>query len=350
MSRPTHIPWILFAALAGVGIWAIIHLALLPAPTERLFAAVAADDLEGVRRAIGQGAHLETLAPSGADLPGVFAGQTPLILATIRGQPDLAAALLECGAQIDTEDSSGRMAIHYAVRRRGQAPVLRVLLDAGADPNTLTPPAGRSPSIPLLYAAVQLGDESMVGALLEAGADPSPDLLGRPCSSVAIAMEGGLEQLIDPLLAAGARVDVAPPSSSAPLLGWVAEAGRADLAEKLLRAGADPAAMTIQGEPALHALWRRHGDRWLDLVTAIERDGAGLDLLGMTWLMRADTALMHAAAAGSPWTVRMLREADAAVDASNDDGDTALDLARRRLDRDPEIAQEIVRELEGPRD
>ena len=96
-------------------------------------------------------------------------GFTALHFAAFFGRHEAAALLIERGAEVD---SLGRgwmtgTAMHSAVSRL-HADVVRILLDAGANPN-VRQSAGWTP----LHAAAMNGDRISVELLLAAGADPT---------------------------------------------------------------------------------------------------------------------------------------------------------------------------------
>lgn len=111
---------------------------------------------------------------------------------------------------------------------------IRVLLDAGADPNEgLTPAASPSPLATLLYTPRFEGDVELARLLLTHGA--VADAEGSWPAPIVIAIEKGYVDYVDALL--GGRV------SSATLNAALIAASRGDelgIAEKLLGHGADP--------------------------------------------------------------------------------------------------------------
>lgn len=96
-------------------------------------------------------------------------GFTPLHFAAFFGHPDAVRLLLGRGAEVD---AFGRgwmtgTALHSAVSRM-RAEVVRLLLEAGANPN-----ARQSTGWTPLHGAASNGDEAGAGLLLDAGADPA---------------------------------------------------------------------------------------------------------------------------------------------------------------------------------
>lgn len=84
------------------------------------------------------------LLSEGAD-PGLPArnGDTPLIAAARAGFTDAAEQLLELGVKVDAANRMGETALIAAVQQR-QAPMVRLLLAAGADPDRTDSAAGYS--------------------------------------------------------------------------------------------------------------------------------------------------------------------------------------------------------------
>ena len=74
----------------------------------------------------------------GITLPLLFSPDklkvTPLMHAVISGQAHIVSYLLNLGCNADAADTSGNTCVHYAAAY-GWYHCLRLLLDAGADPN-----------------------------------------------------------------------------------------------------------------------------------------------------------------------------------------------------------------------
>lgn len=137
------------------------------------------------------------LLDAGADVNALAAdGKNALALAIFNGHYDLASQLIDRGSNPNQADARGFTPLFWAVDRRNMEtapnfpwmvtddplPLVKKLLDAGADPNQLvndTPTArmrGGSPRIvfatPLMRAAFA-GDLELTRLLLEYGADPT---------------------------------------------------------------------------------------------------------------------------------------------------------------------------------
>ena len=91
-------------------------------------------------------------------------GETPLMMAALKGHLDAARQLIERGARLELE---GWTPLHYAATGPSTA-LVQLLLDRGARVDVRSP----NGSTPLMMAA-RYGQESSVDALLSRGADPA---------------------------------------------------------------------------------------------------------------------------------------------------------------------------------
>ena len=154
--------------------------------TPLLFAA-REGDLASARLLVAGGADVDAVASDGKDALG---------LAIYNGNYELASFLLDGGSRVDHPDAEGFTPLFWAVDRRNMEwnpgfpwtvtadplPLIRKLLDAGADPNRIvdkTPRSrrnfGGSPRIRFattLMRATYSADLELVRLLLDYGADP----------------------------------------------------------------------------------------------------------------------------------------------------------------------------------
>ena len=132
---------------------------------------------------------VELLLDFGAALEGTGTRKwgTPLVTALTFGMTDAARALARHGARIDLPAAAGLGLVDEAARllpsadsearhrafalaaQHAQAAMVRLLLDAGEDPNRYNPEGGHSHSTPL-HQAVLTGDEAVVRLLVARGA------------------------------------------------------------------------------------------------------------------------------------------------------------------------------------
>ncbi len=277
---------------------------------------------------------------------------TPVLQAVEGNQPAIVRMLAEAGADLDARDRDGDTPVHTAINW-SHLDVARLLVELGAPLDTLNN-ANKTP----LISALENNNEEAVELLLEGGADPEFCADGA-VPPIFVALEFAPD-LIDKLVDAGASIDAARPGDgNRPLMVAVAE-GDADLAQKLLGAGADPATANafgwtaamiarwegqtvpddVLGAPANDALderaWQMLDDarcrEWSGLKSYTEA-GGDPDLCGPD----GRTLLMYAAeqAADDLSAVNLLIDAGASLDLVAAHGGTALacatDLAFDRL-------------------
>ena len=281
--------------------------------------------------------EVNSLLDRGADPnePG-YEGMTPLIVAAIGGLAEVAAALLDRGAEIDRCDDCCHTALVHSISQRndevtdlllkraanpalenwlafsfavrfGQIPLVHRLLNLGADPNVQE----EDDPTPLMDA-VGRGNLDLVKVLLDAGADPQRtaeegltafDLAVRnrereivkllekhvaPSKrSLLAAVEARDVRMVEKLIAQGVPVNFCDEEFSYSPLSWAAQNGSTRIARRLIEAGADVEARD-----------------WMD-----------------------QTPLWTAVMIDRVRVVRVLLEAGAKINITDDSGDTLLQSA-----------------------
>ena len=92
-------------------------------------------------------------------------GETALMMAALKGQPDWLTRLLDRGARLEGTDAAAWTALHYAASGP-DARAVALLLARGALPNARSPNGSTA-----LMMAARYGQEAAVDALLQKGAD-----------------------------------------------------------------------------------------------------------------------------------------------------------------------------------
>lgn len=279
-------------------------------------------------------------AGSPADSDGDRLGMSPLMHASqYGGHAGIIRMLLDAGADPNRIDDLDQTALHRAAERDGEAVAL--LLAAGADPNVAERTLGGTP----LHAAAQGSAVANARLLLEAGASTEPRYY-RGQTALFIAAASGADGVVEALLAAGAEVDAADDDGLTPVLAAITGDGEvpperraaaalllaertADLdrafaaaigvgfdeaAARLFARGAGVDAVDHNGRSALAAAAARADPAWFDRL--IE---AGADLA-----RHGGEALGAAARAGLDDRVERLLGLDVDVDARDPAGATAL--------------------------
>ena len=169
---------------------------------------------------------------------------------------------------------------------------------------------------PLDWAVSRDCAERLVLFLLAAGADPDDGLHG--------AVFTGKAETLQLLLAAGGDPNYAGNNSyNPPLICAAATESSAVLARVLLAAGADPNSKDVEGDTPLH--WAASRGR-TDMARQLLDAGADL---GAASNKDGDPPLHCAVSAGDCDTVALLLRRGANINIKDQNGRTALDVARR---------------------
>ncbi|MDJ0865884.1 MAG: ankyrin repeat domain-containing protein [Myxococcota bacterium] len=309
------------------------------------------------REPIGEriGAALDGAAETGFGSAGLLDDETvsaryedasPLIVAAGEGRLDCVDVLLAADVDVGIRDAGGRTALDHA-RAAGHEEIAAHLAEAGGG-SVAAPP----PDETLLLAA-ERGDLAGARAALGAGArvdarDERSAQQGR--SPLMLASHSGHEALVELLLEAGADVNHSDFAPEEPFrtdyaylmrrdcrgrsaLMLAAAAGHADIAARLLAAGADAGRRDTEGDTALTLAARR--DR-AALVRTLVAAGAPLDQRDDD----GDSPLHVAIADDCVAAAIALIDAGAAVDEKNEEGDTPLHTAALMGNRD--LVQRLV--------
>src|SRR5688572_10715577 len=209
-----------------------------PGPSGATALMWAVPDVEKVRLLLDRGANANAVSQTGRT--------TLLVAASFPGTRNLLQLLLDRGADLRAEDRGGVTALALAVRS-SDVEVVRFLVEKGLDPNTLSAAAKRQ--------GPQRNDPS-VAEYLMSRLTPYPDVL-------ITAATWQRTSWITHWIESGADVNASLPAVYArtPLLSAVtSEVADADTLRLLLARGANPNAMTTEGESPLDwAIYK--GDR-----------------------------------------------------------------------------------------
>jgi ankyrin repeat protein len=213
---------------------------------------LAARDREKVQLLLERGAN--------PNLPG-STGITPLMVASrYRGNADVVRLLLNRGAVPNADKSVevryNASALFYAVMA-GDAETVQVLLEAGARPADKMKILGRFSISPIFYAVFS-SDPRLIDELIARGVDPN-GLDDDRMSPLAWAVIGNNIGTVRALLARGAQVNTVDNFGMTPLLYAASiDFGDTTVMEQLIAAGADPAAKNRDGLTALDLAKQYH--------------------------------------------------------------------------------------------
>ncbi len=232
-----------------------------------------------------------------------LASPLPLITAARDGQAGEVARLVHQRKNLNAQDEAGATALAWAVARNN-APVVKQLLAAGADPNL-----GDASGVGPLILAVAANQQDVVAMLLDGGANPNaPRDSGE--TPLMTAARVGSPDIARMLLSHGAKADVREERFGQTALMWAT--GHPAVVRLLLDGGADIKLMTKS---------------W-DITTTSYRPretGAGGDYDG-AYKVRAggQNALMFAVLKNDVASVKMLLDAGSDVNQPSADGTTPL--------------------------
>lgn len=187
-----------------------------------LLRAAGAGDVDGARRALADGARVSAIEPDAHD--------SALVLAARGNHAAVVEFLLREGADADHRANQNRTAFDEAVEH-ASPDVVRLLLTGPAGAKTRRPDVNREGGDrdrPPLSAAIERYRAStgerpavlqIVRMLLEAGADPNlAGSAGRGPLPLALAMQAGRVELVSVLLDAGANASAWDPPSGDTML------------------------------------------------------------------------------------------------------------------------------------
>ena len=174
--------------------------------------------------------------------------QRLLFLAVSRGNLEAVKALLGAEVPVDPVNSRGYTPLMVAVFA-DLPQIAAALLDAGANPNFVANPASEYGSDTPLGAALTAGALRSAQLLLDKGADPKATHGGSPIVHVAVAAD--LAEALAPLAKRGGDVNVRAAWGNQPTpLMAAAGSGKLQAVNTLLELGADPAAGDGNGNTA----------------------------------------------------------------------------------------------------
>jgi ankyrin repeat protein len=285
---------------------------------ENLFEAIRANDLNKLRELVA--------APGAANLEDKLQWR-PLHYAAIYGSVDAVAILLDAGADPDVRNQQGATPLIYAAWNFDRT---RLLVQKGAKVEV----ASKSGVTPLMVASRTHGNIATLRYLLERGANVNTvDERGE--DALIRAAGAGDMDMLQALLAKGADPHHAD-KAGITALQLATSFTSSDRVRILIKAGADPNSSNNFGGKVKNGpialihltplmLAASHGEG--DAVSALIQAGAHVndaDIRKMNPLMLA-IATDHA----NPDTVAKLIEAGADINAKDQNGETALDWARK---------------------
>ncbi|MCY3913632.1 MAG: ankyrin repeat domain-containing protein [Chloroflexi bacterium] len=260
-----------------------------------------------------------------------FDEQTPLSLAIERGNQELVRILIEAGADPNVRvlpDYEVGSHLAYAVEE-GDAAIVTLLLEAGADPNVSDADLGAPGYRETPLARAYHNDRAdLVRMLVDAGADLGAT--GNAMLSAAII--NGKAEMVSALVEVGVEVS-GRDARGRSMLERAMVRGSAEIVATLVEAGADPNATDADGEHILFDAILHGGAEIVGILVDAGADANATDAVG-------EPVLFYALLLGSAETVEVLVDAGADVNARDKNGRSVL--GRARLFNDPEVISILV--------
>uniref|UniRef100_A0A1I8JCA3 ANK_REP_REGION domain-containing protein n=1 Tax=Macrostomum lignano TaxID=282301 RepID=A0A1I8JCA3_9PLAT len=278
-------------------------------------------------------------------------GNSALLAATQEGHARVVASLIQAAANVNLTNKKGETALHFAAQN-GQLKITQLLLKSRADANVKA-----SNGCEPIHTAAQNGNLAIVQALIAAQADVNTVEVDG-ASPVYIASQNGHQRVIKTLIESQANIDHQR-NDGVSTIYIAAQEGHSEVARLLVRSGAAKVdAQTRTGETPLHITAQRGDQATLyellqaaqgSPVNSKQNDGcspiflaaqfghwkaierlihAGADV-NTTRATTGQTPLHAAAENGHPEATKSLLRCFADVTATDRDGQTPLDLARK---------------------
>lgn len=190
---------------------------------------------------------------------------SPLHGAVVVADVSRVKRLIAEGADVNALDSHRTTTPLGVAAAGGYLEIMDILLDHGADVNKGAP----------LYYAARKGHQRAVMVLLENGADPNRFVLEDMPSPVVAAVEEGHHEILDLLVAAGARVPEVSGGLSFSLVHRAAVWGHHETVARLISLGHNCDLKDCDGDTALHIAARK-GHR--KVVETLIANGADVNL------------------------------------------------------------------------
>ncbi len=230
--------------------------------------------------------------------------------AAMKGNKAAVRSLLQRKANVNTPQSDGTTALHWAVRS-DDLELANLLIGAGANVSA----ANRDGATPLLLAAVN-GNAAMIETLVKAGADPNAPLTKYGDTALMMAARTGKIDAIKTLLDHGAQANTKETWGDTTALMWAVSERHPDAVKLLLAHGAD-----VNARSKFVPSTTGRGFEGTTPVAAQPNQPAEEHASGLL------TPLMFAAREGDLESARAFVAAGADVNAIGGDGKDVLGLA-----------------------
>ena len=304
------------------GVYDLLRSSLRPAPVVAgcpLCQSAFEGDLAEVRRMLASGAD-----PNASDK----INSTALMTAATKGHAEIVKTLIAAGANPNASDKTGYTALMGAATK-GHAEVVKILIAAGANPDATF---GIHKDItPLMAAAAADDNLEVVNALIAGKANLHlTDIRGA--TALMHAAVSSHPKVVKALHAAGADLNTVAKDGSTALM-ITALFGRIEIIKTLLAAGANPNTVGGHGATALMYVALAGNPEFLKEAIAAQLPSEKLTSVHGKKIQEKMATLMQEMQEGRknhPEVIKLLLAAGADLNATTEDGITALDVARNQ--------------------
>ena len=258
---------------------------------------------EVVQMIIDHGAHVNATNKNGL---------TALMIVSCRGNVDGVNALLKTGADHNLTDVSGQTCLHYSIFGKWRREVLEMIIDHGAQVND-TGLYGHT----ALMIACERGIIDAINLLLKAGADVNISCAkGNTCLHHCV-IEDCKNEVLQTMISCGAQVNAINKEGRTALM-IASKSGNIEGINVLLKAGADPNIIDVDGNTCLHCSVL--GNYRKEVLHMIIDHSVHLNAINK----KVHTALMMASERGNSDAINVLLKAGADPNIIDADGNTCL--------------------------
>lgn len=255
--------------------------------------------------------NVRYLLAAGADPNARQNEGDPPLMPAVSLAPEIVPVLIAHGADVNATNNSGVTPLMLATRNIQDGSVLKALLKAGANPRMID-----DTGLGVIHHAAFSGNVAGLAALTETGVDI--DFPGGN-GQTALILAADFDQMaaVDWLILHGARVDAMLTRGQATPLSIALMHGYFPIAERLLKAGANPNHRLANGDSLLLASARRKNQAEVELLLKAGAATGDVD-------QRGSTALAFVAYAGSIRIAEALLKAGADPNRPNNLGELPI--------------------------
>ena len=261
------------------------------------------------------------IAEKGVDAVVGECGHTILMLAGMKGNPEIVKLSIDSGADINIRGGRRGFTALMRAAMLGHTEIVKILVNSGADINIKSYDNGTTALIEAAYK----GDTELVKLLIDNGADINITNHNGTTALIAAAYKGDTE-LVKLLIDSGADINITNHDGTTALI-VAAYRGDTELVKLLIDSGAD---QNIKDDFSNTALMFAARGGHTKIVELLINNKADLNIKSS----HGNTALMLAANSGHTEAVKLIIDNKADLNIKNSNGNTALGIAEENRNQE----------------